>query len=48
MITSTATRIRRPVRTVVDEQGERHTVRVRPPGRANARRAAIAEQTGVR
>lgn len=46
MITSSTTRIRRPERTITDETGERHTVRVRPQGRANARRAAIAEQLG--
>ena len=46
MITTTRTRVRRPVRTVFDEQGERITIRVQPTGRANARRAAINEQLG--
>ena len=46
MLTSDRVRVRRPVRTVVDEQGERITIRVQPAGRANARRKAINEQLG--
>lgn len=45
-MTSTFTRVRRPQRTILDESGERITIRVAPPGRANARRAAIREQEG--
>ena len=48
MITTTRVRVRRPVRTITDENGEQHTVRVAPPGRSNARRKAILEQLGTR
>ena len=46
MITTTRVRVRQPVRTITDEQGERITIRVQPAGRANARRKAILEQLG--